>query len=132
MSKIPSILLALADIVVLNFLLPGGLLIAVIGKIVQTTVPALKTLQIGTPVKMFLLKKANASLDEIQQKTVADIQEKISSGLDKALENIGQTLDAQYEQQAKTITDNLNAAQAVDNSALENAQAEIKKAMEEL
>lgn len=132
MSKIPSILLALADIVVLNFLLPGGLLIAVIGKIVQTTVPALKTLQIGTPVKMFLLKKANASLDEIQQKTVTDIQEKISSGLDKALENIGQTLDAQYEQQAKTITDNLNAAQVVDNSALENAQAEIKKAMEEL
>ena len=62
----------------------------------------------------------------------SDIQEKISSGLDKALENIGQTLDAQYEQQAKTITDNLNAAQVVDNSALESAQAEIKKAMEEL
>ena len=132
MTKIPSLLLEIADIIALDIILPGGIFIAFIAKICQRIIPILKQLVLGNAVKAFLLRKAEASLSELQNRTIVDIQTKISSGLGKALENIGQTLDAQYEQQAKTITNNLNAAQAVDNSALENAQAEIKKVMEEL
>ena len=132
MAKIPSILLEIADIIALDIILPGGIFIAFIAKLCQRIIPILKQLVLGNAVKTFLLRKAEASLNELQNKTIVDIQEKISSGLDKALENIRQTLDTQYEQQAKTITDNLNAAQVVDNSALENAQTEIKKAIEEL
>jgi hypothetical protein len=132
MAKIPSLLLELANIIVINALLPGGFIIALIGRLLQRQIPLLKELAFGNLLKIFLVKKAAAALDDAQAKTISDVNEKISNGLNATLDKTEQMIKVQYEQQAKTITEGLRSSSVVDITQLETAQAEIQKTIAEL
>lgn len=132
MTKIPNIAVEIANVIVLNLLLPFGWITAIVGRIIQSHIGLIKNLGFGSLLKAIMVSQANKAIDEAQEKTVQEVNSHIGEALDQALQKIRQTLSGQYDGQAKTVLENLETTQAEDRKTIKEKMEIIKKALESL
>ncbi len=132
MTKIPSIALEVANVIILNVLLPGGYVIAIIGRLLQAITPIIKTFELGSLLKSVMVAKAKSAISEAQEKTIEDVYGHICESLDEALPRIRKSIESQYQVQADTVISNIESAQVEDKKTLENKMNAIKDIMASL
>lgn len=130
--KTPKIIIEIVNIIGLDFLLPFGFIFAAIVRGLQSLIPILKNLTLGNLAKSIIVSNVKTALDDAENNVVQNALQQIGCSLESACENIGNELDARYQEQAKIVTDGLAGTGKTDTTAFEAAREEIAKALASL
>ena len=132
LTKIPNLAIEIANIIVLDYLLPAGWVVAIIGRLIQSKISLIKDIGFGTLLKAIMISQAKKAIEEAQGKTVQDVCEHIDESLNNALQRIRQAISEQYEGQFKTVVDSFEATQPEDKKTIEEKMNAIKNILESL
>ena len=124
-TKIPNLVWEILNIITLDVLLPGGIILAFLGRLLQRLLPILKDLTLQNLVKMILVKKIKNTFEKSEAETIQNINEQICANLDEVMGKAKEFILSKYDESSKAVADGLYAAPAED-AALKNAQAEIQ------
>ena len=131
LTKIPNIVWEILNVVCLDMLLPGGLILAWIIRLLQRIIPEIKNLTFQTLVKFILLKKLETALNQAEPELTRGIYEQVSMNLDEVMKTSNEFILNKYSESAQSIVAGLNTP-AEDDSALEEVKKEIQTVVEAL
>lgn len=130
-TKIPNLVWEILNIISLDVLLPGGVILAALGRLLQRILPILKEVTLQNLVKAILLAKIKNTLDKATPETVQNINDQICANLDEVMKNAREFIFAKYDESSMSVAAGLNAAPAED-AALKEAQQAIQAAIDAL
>ncbi len=129
-AKIPTLVFDAINIVLLNFILPGGWIVAIIGHI------------LGKPffdptrwlARRLIVSQVRSGLDETKPEVRAQIMRQVDDGIQKTFEQIKAAMEASNKAQVEAIRAAIAAEPtgAGDRAALESAKADLESALEAL
>lgn len=129
LTKIPNFVVEIANVIVLDYLLPAGWIFALITRIIQSKISLIKNIGFGTVLKAIMISQAMTAIDEAQERTIQDVCDHIDEAMGNALQVIRQAISGQFDEQAKTVVDSFDATQAEDKKAIEDKITAIKNAL---
>jgi hypothetical protein len=133
MTKIPKLAYIAIDVILINILLPGGWIIALLGKWLQSS--TLKSFTTQNLALMLVRPKVQEQMDAARDKYINEVNDQLNGNIDKMLEEIRKKLDAHFDEQMAIVQKNLSNAPATDSAdvaKLKANAAEINKLLASL
>jgi gas vesicle protein len=128
-TKIPSFVWTILDIVGLDILLPGGVIIATIAK---TLIYIFKAPTLGDLVKTIALKQLKTNLDEAKVTIKQNIQTQLHENLQNACDEIKRAVEdnnARHIEAVRTAAANANNETSSNIMALKSAKEDLERAL---
>lgn len=136
MTKLPSLLYTVGDVLLLDLLMPGGFIIGLGGKLVQNMLPGIRDITLSNGVKSMAVKKITAQLNAAEEEYLKSAMEQIAGNIGHVLQSARERLTAQYEEQADKIVSELEKAGHEDGGSeaahLEQVKRELEQAVNAL
>lgn len=131
-AKIPPIIYTIIDVGLFDVALPGGVIIATIGKLLFHSL--FHKVNISQWIgKKLILSQVNKSLDEPKNQIKEQLKEQIHNSLQQVFEEIKQTLEENNRQQLDAIRAGADADDGTDkHAALKSAKEDIEQALKTL
>lgn len=127
-AKIPNWLYEILNIVSLDALLPGGVVVATVFRVIQNSFSLLKKITLANLalkiVKGNVIEAVDASFAEIK----SGFDAKFSAGFANIAESVKNELRSFYDAKMDALEDGLKNVKTADKTTLLNAKAEIKAA----
>lgn len=126
-AKIPDIAIDLINVLILDWLLPGGFLVAIIGDLIGK--------KIFDPVegmlKMAIVAQAKQGLQEAQPEVHAQIMEQIDRALETTLQDVKVAMESSNKEQVAAIRAALDGqpADGGERAELESAKADLENVL---
>ena len=102
-SNAPSWLLECGNIVISNILLPGGWIIALLGRGLQTALPLLQEITLQNGARLLVLRNAKKSLEECEKKCIDEITVQIDDNFDKIQKQVENLAYDRFMDQLRTV-----------------------------
>lgn len=136
MTKLPSLVYTVGDVFLLDLLMPGGFIIGLGGKLVQSMLPGIRNITLSNGVKSMAVKKITAQLNAAEEEYLKSAMEQIAGNIDHVLQAAKERLTAQYAEQADKIVSELektgSAADGSETARLEQVKKELEQAVNAL
>ena len=127
-AKIPTLVYDAISVVVLNFILPGGWIVAIVGYLIGR--PFLDPTK--WVAKKLILRQVKSGLEETKPEVRTRIMQQIDAGIQKTFLDVKSAMEASNKAQVEAIRAALAGASSsgsVDRAALESAKADLKAAL---
>lgn len=123
-TKIPPIAVDIVNVLVLNYLLPGGLITAVLANLIGKKIVN----PFGKLFAKWVLSQAETALREAQPEVHAQIMEQIEQAIETTLQDVKAAMEASNKEQVAAIRAALEGHPAADTerATLEGAKADLE------
>lgn len=126
-AKIPVIFLDAINVILVDFLLPGGYIIATIGYLLGKDFfdPA------KWIAKKMILSNVKSGFEETKPEVVCQIMKQVDAGIEKTFADVKTSMEASNKAQVVAIRSALAAspAESADRAALESAKADLESSL---